>query len=338
MKPRSYGPFPYSPIIDRPRLEWPNGAHVALWIIPNIEYFSMLEKPGGYGAGAKIPDVVMWSERDYGNRVGVFRIMDTLDHYGIRGTVALNSNLCAEHPRIMEEGEKRKWEWMGHNESNTRRLNEAGPGEEAQIVRNTFATIEQGIPASRPKGWLSSGLQETWDTLDHLVDNGCEYVADWCNDDQPYQMTLDDGRTIVVDALHPAAQRQVGDRAALRLGRRLRQDDLRPVRRALQGGREVRPRHGDRAASLSDRRAAPHRRLRCGIKVHLQAQEGLEGYRLGNCKALSRAIGGRRGRTKSRPGQETRGRRTAMKLFRAVCAALLLGPASAGVAGGPRRR
>src|SRR5678816_667789 len=112
MKPRAYGPFPYSPIIDRPRLEWPNGAHVALWIIPNIEYFSMMEKPGGYGAGAKIPDVVMWTERDYGNRVGVFRIMDTLDKYGIRGTVALNSNLCAEHPRIMEEGEKRKWEWI----------------------------------------------------------------------------------------------------------------------------------------------------------------------------------------------------------------------------------
>ena len=195
MKPRSYGPFPYSPIIDRPRLEWPNGAHVALWIIPNIEYFSMMEKPGGYGASAKIPDVVMWSERDYGNRVGVFRIMDTMDRYGIRGTVALNSNLCAEHPRIMEEGQKRKWEWMGHNESNTRRLNEAGPGEEAQIVRNTFATIEKHT-GKRPKGWLSAGLQETWDSLDHLVDNGCQYVADWCNDDQPYQMTLDDGRTI----------------------------------------------------------------------------------------------------------------------------------------------
>jgi allantoinase len=196
MKSRAYGPFPYSAIIDRPRLEWPNGAHVALWIIPNIEYFSMLESPGGYGAAPKIPNVPMWSERDYGNRVGVFRLMDTLDKYGIRGTVALNSNLCAEHPRIMEEGQKRKWEWMGHNESNTRRLNEAGPGEEAQIVRNTFATIEKHT-GKRPKGWLSSGLQETWDTLDHLVDNGCEYVADWCNDDQPYQMTLDDGRTIV---------------------------------------------------------------------------------------------------------------------------------------------
>ena len=47
--PYGYGPFPYSPIIDRPKLEWPNGAHVALWVIPNLEYFSMEERPGGYG-------------------------------------------------------------------------------------------------------------------------------------------------------------------------------------------------------------------------------------------------------------------------------------------------
>ena len=130
MKPRSYGPFPYSPIIRRPRLTWPGGAHVALWVIPNIEYFSLEERPGGYGPG-KVPDVVMWSERDYGNRVGVFRLMEVLDRHGIRGTVALNSNLCAEHPAIMEEGMKRKWEWMGHNESNTRRLNDAPPGDGA---------------------------------------------------------------------------------------------------------------------------------------------------------------------------------------------------------------
>ena len=118
-----------------------------------------------------MPDVVMWSERDYGNRVGVFRIMETLDRYGIRGTVALNSNLCAEHPAIMAEGEKRKWEWMGHNESNTRRLNEAAPGEEVQIIRNTLGTIAQHT-GKRPVGWLSSGLQETWDTLDHLAAEG----------------------------------------------------------------------------------------------------------------------------------------------------------------------
>jgi peptidoglycan/xylan/chitin deacetylase (PgdA/CDA1 family) len=210
MQPNSYGPFPYSPIIDRPRLEWPNGAHVALWIIPNIEYFSLEERPGGYGPGGKIPDVVMWSERDYGNRVGVFRIMETLDRYGMRGTVALNSNLCAEHPRIIEEGNKRRWEWMGHNESNTRRLNEAPPGEEKNIIRRTLDTIGQAS-GQRPTGWLSSGLQQTWDTLDLLAAEGVEYQGDWCNDDQPYVMNLAGGRFIVA---MPYTQ-QLNDKSAI---------------------------------------------------------------------------------------------------------------------------
>ena len=196
MKPRAYGPFPYSPIIRRPKLAWPNGARVALWVIPNIEFFSLEERPGGYGGAGKIPDVVMWSERDYGNRIGVWRLMEVLDRYGIRGSVALNSLLCDNHPVIIEEGNKRRWEWMGHNESNTRRLNEAPPGEEAQIIKRTFATIERAAGA-RPKGWLSSGLQETWDSLDLLAAEGCQYVCDWCNDDQPYLMQLDGGRRLV---------------------------------------------------------------------------------------------------------------------------------------------
>ena len=196
MKPRTYGPFPYSPITRRPKLAWPNGARLALWVIPNIEFFSLEERPAGYGAAAKIPDVVMWSERDYGNRVGVWRLMEVMDRYDIRGSVALNSLLCDHHPVIIEEGNKRKWEWMGHNESNTRRLNEAPPGEEAQIIKRTFATIERAA-GTRPKGWLSSGLQETWESLDLLAAEGCQYVCDWCNDDQPYIMNLDGGRRLV---------------------------------------------------------------------------------------------------------------------------------------------
>src|SRR5882724_7908506 len=142
MKPGPYGPFPYSPIIRRPRLEWPEGARLALWVVPNIEFFSLETRPGGLGPG-KIPDIPTWAIRDYGNRVGVFRLMDVLDRHGIRATVALNSELCVHHPEIIEEGKKRAWEWMGHNESNTRRLNEAPPGEEAGIIKRALATIEK---------------------------------------------------------------------------------------------------------------------------------------------------------------------------------------------------
>jgi peptidoglycan/xylan/chitin deacetylase (PgdA/CDA1 family) len=198
MKPARYGPFPYSPIIHRPALKWPDGAHVALWIIPNIEFFALDEKvpPGSGGTGVPVPDVPTWSARDYGNRVGVFRLMEVLEKHGIRASVALNSELCTEHPAIIKEGNKLKWEWMGHCESNTRRLNAAAPGEEPRIIKDSLAVIEKATGA-RPRGWLGSGLQETWDTLDLLADNGLDYVCDWTNDDQPYIMNLDGNKTLV---------------------------------------------------------------------------------------------------------------------------------------------
>ena len=196
MKPGPYGPFPYSPIIRRPRLEWPGGAHVALWVVPNIEFFSLETRPGGLGPG-KIPDIPIWAMRDYGNRVGVFRLMEVLDRYGIRATVALNSDICVHHPEIIEEGEKRRWEWMGHNQSNSRRLNEVPAEEEPKIIRDTLDTIARAS-GKRPVGWLGAGLQETWNTLDLLAEAGCEYVADWGpNDDQPYTMTVAGDKTIV---------------------------------------------------------------------------------------------------------------------------------------------
>jgi len=198
MKPAPYGPFPYSPIITRPALTWPEGARLALWVIPNIEFFSLAEKvpAAAGGSGAPVPDVPAWSVRDYGNRIGIFRLMRVLDRHGIRATVALNSDLCAQHPAIIAEGNARGWEWMGHNESNTRRLNEAAPGEEAGIVHRALSTIAQAT-GKRPLGWLGSGLQETWQTLDLLAAEGCEYVADWVNDDQPYTMKLAGGRRMV---------------------------------------------------------------------------------------------------------------------------------------------
>src|SRR5438046_3440425 len=161
MKPAPYGPFAYSPVTQRPILTWPQGAHVALWVIPNIEFFSLMEKvpAGSGGPGTPVPDIPSWSARDYGNRVGVFRLMQALDRHGIRATVALNSEVCLHHPEIIAEGQKRGWEWMGHCESNTRRLNEAGAGEEKSIIHRTFATIAQAT-GTRPAGWSVTGRQE----------------------------------------------------------------------------------------------------------------------------------------------------------------------------------
>jgi peptidoglycan/xylan/chitin deacetylase (PgdA/CDA1 family) len=192
MESRRTGPFPYSPIPERPRLTWPGGARVALWVIPNVEVFALDERLPGAG---KIPDVPMWAIRDYGARVGIWRVMDVLSRHGIRGTAALNSEVCDVYPQIVEEARRLGWEFMGHNESNTRRLNEISADEERGVIHRALARIEKAT-SKRPSGWLGSGLQETWNTLDYLAEAGCRYVADWVNDDQPYAMDVN-GRALV---------------------------------------------------------------------------------------------------------------------------------------------
>ncbi len=214
MRPSPYGPFPYSAIIDRPKFLWPGNARVAFWVVPNIEFFSLETRPGGTGPG-KIPDVPLWATRDYGNRVGVFRLMEALDRFGIKATGALNGDICIHHPRIVEEGTKRGWEWMGHNMSNSHRLNEIPEAEEAQVISSTLDVIAR-TSGHRPTGWLGAGLQETWRTLEHLAEAGCTYVADWGpNDDQPYLMQLDDAQIVSVPYSYA-----VNDKQALEADRR----------------------------------------------------------------------------------------------------------------------
>jgi len=173
----------------------PGGARLALWVVPNIEFFPLDDKVF-FGAGFT-PDVLAWSTRDYGGRVGIFRIMEVLDRYKIRATVALNSDVCDYYPRIIEEAVKRDWEFMGHNQSNSRPLHQLPEGAEAEEIAGAFDRIEKATGA-RPRGWLSGGLIETWDTLDFLLDAGCEYICDWINDDQPYLMDVDGRRLVSV--------------------------------------------------------------------------------------------------------------------------------------------
>lgn len=183
MEPARTGPFPYSPIISRKPLHWPNGKRLAFWVIPNIETFALNEKMPD---GPVIPNVFSWSKREYGNRVGVFRIMKVLARYNIRATVALNSEVCDAAPQIIEEALKLGWEFMGHGESNTRRLSETKSiEEERDLIGRTLARIERAT-GSRPRGWLGPGLQETWNSVDLLSEAGLTYVGDWTTDDQPY--------------------------------------------------------------------------------------------------------------------------------------------------------
>ena len=171
--------FPYRPIVDRKPVAWPNKARVAIWIVPNIEHFH-LER------GANAPDVRNYSRRDYGNRVGVWRMMECLEKHGFRGTVALNGEVAQFYPRIMEECAKLKWELMGHGLTNSTPLS----GMDRETERATIAATRRAIEDQGQimRGWLGPGLTETWNTLDLLKEHGVDYVADWVSDDLPFRM------------------------------------------------------------------------------------------------------------------------------------------------------
>ncbi len=171
--------FPYQAIVDRPLIAWPNDAAVAVWVIPNIEHFHV-------EAGNPAPDIRNHSRRDYGNRVGVWRLIEVMEKNGVKGTVALNGEVVRYYPRIMQELARLQWELMGHGLTNSAFLTGLAKEQEAAVIAQTKAIIEEQGQSMR--GWLGPGLTETWHTLDLLRAHGVEYVCDWVNDDLPYRM------------------------------------------------------------------------------------------------------------------------------------------------------
>jgi len=201
MKPSAYGPFKFIPMPDRPKLVWPSGARLALWIAPNIEFFGLdtnvPSKDNERIAPDKawIPSVRNWAVRDYGNRVGIWRIFEVMQKHGVRGTAPTNSRICDEHPKIIDTAVSLGWELMGHNQQNSVRVVDVPAEQERGEIKATLDRIEKAT-GRRPRGWLGAGSAETWNTVDHLVAEGCSYVCDWQNDEQPYRMAVG-GKTLV---------------------------------------------------------------------------------------------------------------------------------------------
>ena len=170
--------FPFRAIADAPKITWPNGARVAVWVIPNVEHFHL-------EIGSPAPDVRNFSRRDYGNRVGLWRLMEVLTRHKIRGTVALNAEIGIYYPRIMQAMIDLDWELMGHGLTNSKIMSGLEIDAERKLILDTRKVIEDW--GRKMHGWLGPGLTETFNTPDLLKESGVEYVADWVNDDLPYR-------------------------------------------------------------------------------------------------------------------------------------------------------
>jgi peptidoglycan/xylan/chitin deacetylase (PgdA/CDA1 family) len=188
--------FDYLPITRRADHAWPNGARLAVYIGLNLEHFAFGEGIGAcIGPPAPHPDVLNHSWREYGNRVGAWRMLEVFDSLGLPAATLLNTALYDHCPELVAACVARGDELIGHGHSNSERqadMDEKNEG--ALLIRCRARMLEESGTA--PSGWLSPWISESFRTPDLLAEAGYSYTLNWCHDDQPVPMRTRSGRTL----------------------------------------------------------------------------------------------------------------------------------------------
>ena len=183
--------FDYSPIIDRPVIKWPNNARVAVWVAPNMEWYEYTPH-----SRPTQPDVASYSYRDYGNRVGFWRMLEVTDKHDIRCCVCLNGAVLDHCPEIRDAMVKRNWDYMAHGFYNTRPITAYSIEEERTYWRDMIATVKKHT-GKQLKGRLGAGGGNTVNTPDLMAEFGLIYHTDWLMDDQPFPLKVKNGARFI---------------------------------------------------------------------------------------------------------------------------------------------
>lgn len=183
--------YPYRPITERDPIRWPGGARLAFYVGLNVEHFhvdapstSLVES-----TTALAPDPMNFGWRDYGLRVGFWRILDALDLNGIRASVLLNSEVAQHYPQVIDAGRARDWAWLAHGRTNSNLHTALSEDGERAELEDIITTIERAT-GQRPRGWMGPALTETFRTPQLLAELGLQYVLDWTSDDQPFELAV----------------------------------------------------------------------------------------------------------------------------------------------------
>ncbi|WP_241384963.1 polysaccharide deacetylase family protein [Rhodococcus sp. CH91] len=187
----------YSPIIDRPRVTWPGGKTVAVWHAPNVEHYDFVAPGGGGPTGRALsPDPQHYFHREFGNRVGFWRMLRAIDEYEIPSTASLSLVILEEFPEIRDAMAQRNWEIMSHGISNLRPLFGLDAEQESEFYRLNQALAQKywGKPI---KGMLGPRVSGTDATCDLMAEHGMIYHADWIHDEQPRPLRTSGDRKLV---------------------------------------------------------------------------------------------------------------------------------------------
>jgi len=190
--------YAWSPISTRPALRWPDGASVALCVLISLDHMEW-EPPegsyqprylgGGLGASRGDPDYPRLTHREYGHRVGIFRVFDVLAKHGIPPTVAMDALTAEHYPALVRHCQARNCEIIGHGMSVSRMItSEMSEQAERDYIHQAIETLARAT-GTAPVGWFGPEYGESARTPQLLAQAGIQYVCDWTNDEQPYRMT-----------------------------------------------------------------------------------------------------------------------------------------------------
>ena len=201
--------YDFVPIPQRGPLRWPDGKRLAIILTTNFEYWDMARDdpapfyPGGPGIvggtlGGDVYDNPNWTWREYGQRVGVWRMFDVFDAEGVPSSCTMNAKMGLERRPVIDAAVERGWEIVAHNYVQTDLLTDfhKDPEKEREVIRETLRICEE-TTGKRPRGWLSSSLRSTPNTADLLAEEGLLYFTDLLNDDQPYLIHTRSGKKLV---------------------------------------------------------------------------------------------------------------------------------------------
>jgi allantoinase len=185
--------YPWSALHERPAVEWPDGKSVALWICVSLEWFPITPSDTPFRASGHMqtayPDYRHYTARDYGNRVGVYRLLDAFAKAGVRASFATNGAIAERYPALLADIVAAGHELIAHSTDMNGTIATGLPIEEERaLIRQSLDALEQAAGV-RPQGWLSIARSQSWNTPDLLREAGVLYCCDWVNDELPYRFS-----------------------------------------------------------------------------------------------------------------------------------------------------
>jgi allantoinase len=185
--------YAWSSIFDRPPVAWPGGKSVAVWICVSLEWFPLTPSDTPFRAPGHMqtayPDYRHYTARDYGTRVGFYRLLDAFAKAGVTVSVAANGAIAERYPQLIRDIVSAGHEIIAHStDMNGTIATGLARDEERALIGRSLDALEAASGA-RPRGWLSIARSQSWNTLDLLKEAGLAYCCDWVNDELPYRFT-----------------------------------------------------------------------------------------------------------------------------------------------------